>query len=133
MAMQTQHTNWQPRSFGLSVGGIFLFIAIWPSLRSGQDVRLGALVLGVALLLSGLVMPAVLRRPYRLWMQLAYVLGWLDTKIILTVVFYTVFVPAAFIMRLIGKDPMNRAFLSKAATYRVLCQPRSSSHMKHQF
>jgi hypothetical protein len=84
-------------------------------------------------MLPGLVWPAVLRKPYDLWMGLAHVLGWINTKIILSIMFYTVFTPAAFIMRLIGRDPMTRDFDANASTYRVLRQPRDASHMKNQF
>ena len=131
--MQTLYTNRQLRSFGLTVGGIFLLIALWPLFRRGEDPRVWALVLGSALLLPGIVFPSVLRRPYQLWMQLALVLGWINTRIILSLMFYTVFTPTAFIVRLIGTDPMNRAIVPDADTYRVIRHARSASHMKHQF
>jgi predicted NodU family carbamoyl transferase len=35
--------------------------------------------------------------------------------------------------RLLGKDPMLRKFERNIDTYRVIRQPRPSSHMKHQF
>jgi hypothetical protein len=131
--MQTQHTNHQLRSFGLIVGGVFLVIGAWPYFWRAQPPRSWALVLSGLLILPGLAWPAVLHKPYGLWMGLAHVLGWINTKIILTLMFYTVFTPAAFIMRLIGKDPMNRGFDAAATTYRVLRQPRAGSHMKNQF
>ena len=131
--MQDPNTNRQLRSFGLLVGGIFLVMGMWPVLWRGQDPRLWALAVGGSLLLPGLLMPVVLRKPYELWMRLAHVLGWINTRIILSIIFYAVFTPVAFVMRLTGADPMNRSFLSSANTYRVLRQPRSASHMKHQF
>jgi hypothetical protein len=91
------------------------------------------MLIGGALVLSGLLIPQLLRKPYQLWMGLAHALGWVNTKVILTVMFYTVFTPAAFIARILGKDPMNRAFVPNADTYRVLRDARSPSHMKHQF
>ena len=131
--MKTQHTNRQLRSFGLTVGGMFLLIAIWPALRHGRDFHVWAFVLSGALLLPGIAMPAALARPYQLWMGLAHVLGWINTKIILTIMYYAVFTPVAIITRWMGKDPMNRKFVSDADTYRVLREPRNASHMKHQF
>jgi hypothetical protein len=131
--MQTQQPKRQLRSFGLTVGGVFLFVAIWPLLRRGQNPRLWALLLGGALFLAGVIVPTVLRRPYQLWMRVADVLAWINTRIILSIIFYAVFTPAAVIVRLIGKDPMNRMFLPNVDTYRVLRSPRNASHMKHQF
>jgi len=123
----------QLRSFGWTVGGAFLIVSTWPLIRRGEDPHFWLLALGSALLLLGLLMPNLLRQPFQVWMRIAHVLGWINTKIILGVMFYTVFTPAAFIVRLIGKDPMNRAFIPNANTYRVLRQPRGASHMKHQF
>ena len=131
--MQNQHSNRQLRSFGLIVGGVFLVIGAWPYLWRGQPPRSLALVLSGLLILPGLVWPAALPKPYDLWMAIGHMLGWINTKIILTVMFYTVFTPAAFIMRLIGRDPMNRDSDAGTSTYRVLRQPRAGSHMKNQF
>ena len=131
--MQSQNSDRQLRSFGLTVGGIFLFIGMWPVVRRGQDPRLWALVLGALLVLPALIFPASLRRPHQLWMYVGHILGWVNTKIILGLMFYTVFTPVAVILRLIGHDPMNRSFIPNADTYRVPRQPRDTSHMKHQF
>jgi len=66
-------------------------------------------------------------------MYVGHILGWVNTKIILGLMFYTVFTPAAVILRLIRHDPMNRSFVSNVDTYRVARQPRPTTHMKHQF
>jgi len=132
-AVSVQSSNRQLKSFGLTVGSVFLFMGAWPVLWRGQGPRWWALILGGALLPSGLIMPVVLRKPYQLWMRLAHALGWINTKIVLSIMFYAVFTPAAIIMRLIGVDPMNRSLQSSADTYRLVRHPRSASHMKHQF
>ena len=49
-----------------------------------------------------------LRKLYRLWMKFAHVLGWVNTRIILTIVYILVMTPLALIFKVIGKDPMNR-------------------------
>lgn len=43
-------------------------------------------------------------------MKFAHLLGWLNTRIILTLVYLLIFTPAALLFRLLGKDPMNRRF-----------------------
>lgn len=43
-------------------------------------------------------------------MKFAHALGWVNTRIILTVVYLLVFTPVALIFKLIGKDPMERRF-----------------------
>lgn len=47
---------------------------------------------------------------YKGWMKFAHALGWVNTRIILTIVYLLVFTPMALIFKVIGKDPMERKF-----------------------
>ena len=80
-----------------------------------------------------LVWPRSLTQVYRLWMTVGEVLGWLNTRIILGVLFYALFTPMGLFMRLRGKDPMRSTLAPEVESYRVVRQPRSSAHMMHQF
>jgi hypothetical protein len=66
-------------------------------------------------------------------MACGHILGQVNTTIILTIVFYSLFAPMGLAMRLLGKDPMHRKFEPNSDTYRVVRQGRSPSHMKRQF
>jgi O-antigen/teichoic acid export membrane protein len=124
----------QLRSFGLMVGGIIAAIGLWPAVFRGDDPRLWALVLASLLMIPALVLPMSLGPIYRGWMAVGYVLGWINTRAILGVIFYGLFTPIGIVRRfLLAKDSMNRRFEPEADTYRVLRQPRPSSHMKRQF
>lgn len=131
--MQNSIDTKQLRSFGLLVGGVFAVIGLWPALLRGHEFRLWALILAGLLLLPGLVMPRRLRPIYQIWMAIGHVLGWINTRIILGVIFYGLFTPVGLAMRLWSKDPMRRTFEPAADTYRLLRAPRPSSHMTHQF
>ena len=108
-------------------------IGFWPALWRGETPRYWLVVPAGALLLLGLVAPALLQKPFDLWMRLALALGWLNTRVLLTVLFYLVLTPTAVIMKLVGFDPMNRKFLEKKESYRMPKEPRPASDMKHQF
>lgn len=123
----------QLRSFGLIVGGIFALIGMWPVLLRSQPPRLWSLLLGAGLITLGLVWPRSLAQVYRLWMAMGEVLGWINTRLILGVIFYGLFTPLGLLMRLRGKDPMRRTLTPEVDTYRVVRQPRPASHMRHQF
>src|SRR5262249_18313309 len=123
----------QLRSFGCIVGGVFALIGVWPAVWRGQPLRLWSLILGGMLLILALAWPRSLTHIYRLWMTVGEVLGWINTRILLGVLFYLVFTPLGLCMRLRGKDPMQRTLSPEAASYRVVRQPRPSSHMRHQF
>lgn len=62
-----------------------------------------ALGLGLVFLLSERLSNYVLW----FWWKLAHVLGWINTRILLTIVFYTVLLPFALLSRLFSKDPLS--------------------------
>ena len=110
------------RSFGLVVGGIFVAIVAFSLWRRGFDVATWHRVLGGlggALVVLGAVAPRVLLPAYRLWMGLAVVLGFIMTRVILTAMYYLVFTPIALVLRLTGRDPMQRRLDSAAPSYWV--------------
>ena len=131
--MKNPVTTNQLRSFGYTVGGIFGAIALWPALLHNKSPRIGLLLLAVALQSMAVLVPKTLSGAYRGWMLVGHWLGWLNTRLILCVVFYAVVTPLGLIMRLLGKDPMNLKLDQSSSTYRVLRSARLSSHLKHQF
>jgi hypothetical protein len=121
------------RKFGLIVGGLFLVIGLWPLVWRGEGLRLWAVGLGGLLVPLGLLVPAVLGPFFKLWMKVGHVLGWINTRIILGVLFYGLITPMGLVMRLFGWDSMRRVLVRDAQTYRVVRQPRPRTHMTRQF
>ncbi len=131
--MSSEISPKQLRSFGLLVGGVFAIIGAWPVVFRGEDPRLWALALAALLIFPALVYPRSLTWAYRIWMAIGHVLGWLNTRIILGIIFFGLFTPMGFIMRLFGWDPLRRRSDRKAESYRLVREPRPADHMKHQF
>jgi len=123
----------QLRSFGLTVGGIFAFIAVWPVIIRGGDVRGWAAVAAISLVLPAVVAPKSLFWPHKGWMALGHILGWINTRIILGLIFFAVVTPIGLIRRWLGKDPMGRRLQLGATSYRVIRQPRPASHLTKQY
>ena len=46
-------------------------------------------------------------------------MNWLNTRIILGILFLIMFVPIGLIMKLFGKDPMSRSLNTKYNSYRI--------------
>jgi hypothetical protein len=95
------------RSFGLSVGMASVAFGALLTWR-GHD-RTGAVVAitGVVLLGGGLLAPAALRVPNRVWWRFASLLGWINSRILLTLFFVVVLTPAGCLMRLFGRSPLR--------------------------
>lgn len=123
----------QLRHFGLIVGGIFALIGLWPLVVRGDGPRLWALALTAALAVPALVLPRSLTYVHRVWMAAGEALGWINTRIILSVIFYGLVTPMGIVMRRFGHDPMQRGFEPGLATYRVAKAPRPAAHMTRQF
>ncbi len=97
------------RSFGLLVGGILAAIGGWWLFRGRFPVAAPVLLgVGALLFLLGAAVPKALAVPHRGWMTLAEGLGWVMTRVILSVVFYLVVTPIGVVRRLTGADPLRR-------------------------
>ncbi len=108
------------RSFGWVVGGVLLVIAAVVWWRNDFAVTTAVAVLGGiggALVVLGLTVPVVLKPVYRVWMALAVVLGFIMTRVILSVVYYLVVTPIGLVMRLFDKDPIHRRIDPEASSY----------------
>ena len=121
------------RRFGLTVGGVFGALALWPLVVRGASPRWWALALAVGLVLPAVVAPGLLAPANRLWMSVGEALGWINTRILLGAVCFLMLTPMGLIMRWLGKDPMRRGFDPNAATYCVSRRPRPATHMTRQF
>jgi len=130
--MAHKTTPRQLRSFGLLVGGIFGFIGLWPMVWRHQNPRLWAVTLAVILVVPALVAPRTLAPAHRAWMKLAEMLAWINTRILLGLVFFVVVTPIGLLMRMLGRDPMRRQ-LGPNSDYRIRRTPRPANHMLRQF
>jgi len=131
--MPNEITTKQLRSFGLTVGGVFALIGLWPLILHAADPRWWSVVVAGILIAPALVYPNSLFWPYKGWMFIGHVLGWINTRIILGVVFYLIVTPIGIVRRWLGKDPMGRRLQPDLDTYRVVRQPRPASHLMKQY
>jgi len=121
------------REFGLLVGGIFGLIGLWPLVWRHQSPRTWALALAVALVVPALVAPRILKPVHGAWMKLAEALAWVNTRILLGLLFFAVITPIGALMRLLKQDPMRRQYAPLNDTYRVRSVARPGTHMLRQF
>jgi hypothetical protein len=103
-----QRTAQQARKSALIVAGVFLLLAAWNFWRQRPAVYFTLGALAVVLALIGLVWPRGALAFDRSWMVLAGVLGYINSRILLSVMFYGVMTPYGGVMRLFGRNTMNR-------------------------
>lgn len=122
------------RSFGLVFTAVFLIVGLWP-LVHGEPVRLWSLAIAGIVLAIALIRPALLGPLNRLWMKFGLLLHKIVNPIVMGLVFFFAVVPTAFIIKLMGKDPLRRKLDRDAATYWIDRNPPGPApdSMKNQF
>jgi len=124
----------QLREFGLVTGAIVagLFGLVFPWLFNHPWPRWPWVVGGI-LAAWGLAAPGTMAPLYCGWMKLGHVLGWVNSRIILGIMFYVIIIPVGFVMRLTGRDPMARKLDPTAGSYRVKSEQPSKNHLERPF
>lgn len=122
------------RNFGLITGAItvVLFGLLLPWLFE-RSLPLWPWVVAAVLWFWALVWPASLDRVYRGWMAIGHVLGWINTRIILGIMFYGLFLPVGMLMRLLGKDPLARSLDKTRNSYRIAHAARKKDHVERPY
>jgi signal transduction histidine kinase len=106
------------RRFALITGAIFLLFSAIPFLRHKPVPHWPYYIAGF-LYFFGLLAPSLLAPVHRYWMLAGGLLGWVNQRIILTIVFFVVLTPLAMLMRLVGKDSLGKKFDRAGQSYRI--------------
>lgn len=109
-------TKQELKKFGLTMGLAFLVLGLIFFLQKKQ-VWLGLWPISFVFLMASLVIPVWLRPVYSFWMKFASILGWVNTRILLSLFFYFVLTPVGLIMKLFGKNPLDRCLQKERASY----------------
>lgn len=122
------------RKFGLMTGAIIcgLFGLLIPWLFSLDYVK-WPWILGSILILWAMLVPATLKPVYVGWMKFGTVMNWINTRIILAIIFYGLFLPTGIIMRLFNKDPMCRRLDNRQISYRVMSESNDKSNVERPY
>ena len=104
------------RSFGLVIGLAFVVIGIW-KYKSGAWSHLIWIAIGAAFLLLAIFMPRLLRPAKTLWLRLGQLLGRFLSPAMLSAVYVLSIVPIGLLLKLFGKDSLQRAHDPKSESY----------------
>ncbi len=115
-------TNYPPSRKDLRTFGIILSVGVlvlWGIrfLRT-EEVWMPGIGISFFFLLVALVIPRFLRPVYLVWMQIGLLLGWLMTRVVLSVLFYLFFMPLGLFLRMVlRKDLLQQRFDPKVKSY----------------
>jgi hypothetical protein len=106
------------RIFSVAMLAFLAFVGwvVWHKTGSAA-AGAGVAAAGIAFALLGLSAPRAVRPVFVVLMVINYPIGWVVTHVVMALIFYVVVTPLGVIMRLCGRDPMERRFDPNAKTY----------------
>jgi Saxitoxin biosynthesis operon protein SxtJ len=121
------------RSFGVSVGGVLIVIGaalVWRGRVTRAEIVGGV---GGLLLILGLARPMLLTWPSKVWWRFAHALGYVNARIILTILFGLVLLPIGLVWRLVGRDPLGRRRAAWPGWHNYPARYRDHKHYERMF
>ena len=106
--------EWQRFAFGLAVILVLIILIRYIFIDAFSSYLLVAAFL---IFIAGLLFPVLIKPIYVLFFYLSLVLGWISTRIILTVIFYLLITPIGLLARLFGKKFIEIGIDKKVPSY----------------
>ena len=119
------------RNFGLVFFVLFLIISLWP-LINGDPVRIWSIIISLIFLVLGFTNSKLLTPLNKLWYKFGILLGVIVTPFVMGFVFFIVITPTGLILKMMGKDVLNKKYDKKKSTYWIK-RSTSIGTMKRQF
>ena len=119
------------RSFGIVFFFVFLIISLWPLLNE-NPLRVWSILVAIIFLIFGLMNSKLLTPLNILWFKFGKLLGSIVAPIVMGIIFFIVITPTGFIMRIFGKDLLNKKYNNKSKSYWIN-REKSKGTMKQQF
>ena len=94
------------KNFGVIIGIILSLFGFF-LIHRGTESFIYFLSVGLIFFCLSFIAPKILKPIYKLWMTFAVIIGWIMTRLILSVLFYSLITGIAILTRIIGKDFLN--------------------------
>lgn len=109
------------REFGIALGILFpLILAIFIPLIYGHNFIKWPFLVGFIFLSLGLLSPNLLLYPYKIWMRLGNLLGFINGYLILGIIYIIVLIPISLMMKLFKYNPLKNKWDNKKS-YKISC------------
>lgn len=88
---------------------------------------------GAVFFLFSRLAPGALKPIHKGWMTLAFALGWIMSRVMLTILFFVAVTPIGVIMRLLGKNPLSARAVNDSYWIRRDAKPREAKDYERLF
>lgn len=121
------------RRFGVTVGLIFAFLAVWPLIRHHHPVRWWLLAVAIILVGLGLAAPKLLAPLNKLWFRLGMLLASITNPIVMGIMYFAAVVPLGWVIRKRGHDLLRLRLDAKADSYWIDRDQAATASLTKQF
>lgn len=119
------------RIFAFIWAAIFMIIGIYPIVHN-NGIKMWAVEIAVIIVAIGVIKPTFLSKIYLLWIKLGEFIGNIVSHIIMLVLYLCLFTPVSIILKLLGKDLLNKKIDKSKSSYWIKREVQPQS-MKNQF
>lgn len=115
--------------------GVMLFGVFWLLIPWIWKLKqpLWPCVAAIFFIFAGLVLPIALKPVYILWMRLGAILGWVNQRLILGIIFFIFFLPMGLLFKCLRRDVLSRRLNKKTVSYRIPSQQPSKKNLDKPF
>ena len=110
------------RTFGfvMACGVILMFGLLFPWLLEEQiQMTHWSWKIAAGFISISIFVPIILKPFQKIWLFVGDILGFINTRIILGIIYLMIFTPSAIILKILGKDPMRRSLKPAQESYRI--------------
>lgn len=119
------------RKFGITMGIAFFIITLLILIRNKHSI-LPTSIISVIFFILAAIAPPLLKPIYISWMKLAFILGWINTRLILFIIFYLVFTPMGLAIKLFRVDLLDKKIDGRQESYWKKKEKRPFSPLNYE-
>jgi hypothetical protein len=117
--INTQIEDITNRNFGLIMTAGFLVLGVLIPLIKDKQIHLSLVIFGAVIFVISLITPKLLDRPRHYWLLSGEKLGIINTKILFTLIYISIFSSIHLVFIIIRRDRMKRAWKKYPSTYQI--------------
>ena len=121
------------RKFGFFFTLVFIFAAAYFYVNGSLTWVYSFFAAAVMFFVVTIIKAEILLPLNKLWMRLGLLLGMIVSPIVLGVMFFGLFMPLAFLLRLSGRDELRLKFKNRASHWISRSEPIHAKSFKNQF
>jgi predicted membrane protein len=121
------------KKFGYFFTLIFTSVSIYFFINSMLSWAILFAFIGVIFFITTFVKASLLLPLNKLWMRFGLLLGQIISPLVLGIIFFGIFTPVAFLMRLSGRDELRLKFKNKTSYWILRNEPIQGDSFRRQY